>query len=43
VAGTSGGGIILAESTNPQFVAIDTDCVYWSDSKTNNVSVVAKP
>jgi hypothetical protein len=43
VGGTSGCGIILAESTNPQYVAIDNNCVYWSDNKTNNISVVAKP
>jgi hypothetical protein len=43
VSGTSGGGIILAESTNPTYIAIDAACVYWSDNKTNNVSVVGKP
>jgi hypothetical protein len=43
VNGNGGSGIVLAESANPVWIAIDADCVYWTDTKTNNLSVVAKP
>jgi sugar lactone lactonase YvrE len=43
VNGTGTQGLVLAESRNPAYLALDSACVYWTDADTGNVGVVAKP
>jgi hypothetical protein len=43
VTGTGAPGVVLASSENPSYLTLDASCIYWTDSLSGEVSVVAKP